>query len=51
MTPQEFKQHRKSLNLTQNQLAKELGLSEKNGSRTIRRIESGSDEINGSLRR
>ena len=41
MTPQQFKQKRKELNLTQEQLANELGLSPKNGSRQIRGIESG----------
>ncbi len=40
MTPEEFKQHRKSLGLTQRELAAKLGLA-KNGGRTIRRIEAG----------
>jgi len=42
MTPQEFKQNRKSLNLTQSQLAEELGLA-KHGKTTIRRIEAGAN--------
>tara|TARA_R110002126_G_scaffold83042_5_gene203056 strand:+ start:1306 stop:1491 length:186 start_codon:yes stop_codon:yes gene_type:complete len=41
MTPQQFKQTRKDLNLTQKQLAKELGLSEKNGDVYIRKVENG----------
>lgn len=40
MTPEEFKQNRKKLNLTQRQLAKELGLA-KNGGSYIRKVESG----------
>ena len=39
MTPQQFKQTRKDLNLTQKQLAIKLGLSEKNGGNHIRRRE------------
>ena len=49
MTPQEFKQKRKNLNLTQRQLAKKLGLSEKNGDRYIRGIEAGDREASGLL--
>lgn len=41
MTPQEFKQKRKELNLTQKKLAKELGLSEINGDVYVRRVENG----------
>jgi transcriptional regulator with XRE-family HTH domain len=46
MTPQKFKQIRKELNLTQKQLAKELGLE---GDRHIRYIESGQRELKGVL--
>lgn len=46
-----FKQKRKELNLTQRQLARELGLSEKNGDRYIRGIESGDREPSGLLLR
>ena len=51
MTPEQFKQKRKELNLTQRQLAQELGLSEKNGDRYIRGIESGDREASGLLLR
>lgn len=44
MTPQEFKQHRKDLGLTQHQLADSLGLSSKNGRNYIRMIEKGKRE-------
>ncbi len=46
MTPQEFKQKRKELNLTQKQFAKELGLQ---NDRHIRYIESGQRELKGVL--
>ena len=49
MTPQQFKQARKDLNLTQSQLAKKLGLSEKNGGDHIRRIENNKRNPSGSL--
>jgi len=49
MTPAEFKQNRKDLKLTQRQLAKELGLSEKNGDVYIRRIEGGKCNASGLL--
>ena len=48
MTPQEFKQIRKELNLTQRQLAQELGLS-KNGRGYIVKIENGKREPSGLL--
>jgi transcriptional regulator with XRE-family HTH domain len=51
MTPEQFKQTRKDLNLTQRQLARELGLSEDNGDRYIRRIESGEKKPSGLLLR
>ena len=51
MKSNRFKQTRKDLNLTQRQLAKELGLSEKNGDRYIRGIESGDREASGLLLR
>ncbi len=37
MTPQEFKQHRKTLNLTQEELAEELGITQA----SVSRIETG----------
>ena len=40
MTPQDFKAHRNSLNLTQRELAAEWGMGV-NGERTIRRWEKG----------
>lgn len=40
MTPKQFKQKRKDLDITQRELAKDLGLA-KNGNVTIRRIENG----------
>ncbi len=40
MIPKEFKQKRKDLDITQRELAKDLGLG-KNGDVTIRRIENG----------
>ena len=49
MTPQEFKTIRKDLNLTQRQLANELGLSEKNGSNYIRKVENGKSQPSGLL--
>jgi transcriptional regulator with XRE-family HTH domain len=49
MTPQQFKEKRKDLNLTQRQLAKELGLSEKNGDVYIRKVENGRCEPSGLL--
>jgi len=42
MNKQQFKQARKKLNLTQSQLAEELGLA-KHGKTTIRRIEAGAN--------
>ena len=45
----QFKRVRKDLNLTQRQLAKELGLSEKNGDVYIRRVENGRCEPSGLL--
>ena len=45
--PRRFKQTRKDLNLTQRQLAKELGLSEKNGDVYIRKVENGRCEPSG----
>lgn len=42
MTPQQFKQKRKELNLSQKELANELGLATANGDRQIRGIETGS---------
>lgn len=50
MTPQEFKQIRKELNLTQRQLANELGLS-KNGKVYIMKIETGRSDPSGLLLR
>ncbi len=50
MTPQQFKQTRKALNLTQRQLAKELGLAE-NGDVYIRKVENGRGEPSGLLLR
>jgi predicted transcriptional regulator len=49
MIPQQFKKHRKDLNLTQSQLAKELGLSEKNGWNYIGMIERGVRKPSDSL--
>jgi predicted transcriptional regulator len=49
MKPQDFKQSRKDLGLTQRQLAKELGLSEKNGGVYIRRVENGKCQPSGLL--
>lgn len=49
ITPQQFKQTRKDLNLTQKQLAIKLGLSEKNGGNHIRRIENNKRHPSGSL--
>jgi transcriptional regulator with XRE-family HTH domain len=49
MTPQQFKQIRKDLDLTQRQLANELGLSEKNGSNYIRKVENGKSQPSGLL--
>ena len=49
MNAQKFKQTRKDLNLTQRQLAKELGLSEKNGDVYIRKVENGRCEPSGLL--
>ena len=51
LTPQQFKQKRKELNLTQKQLAKELGLSEKSGDVYIRKVENGRCEPSGLLLR
>ncbi|HDY66327.1 hypothetical protein LCGC14_1499490 [marine sediment metagenome] len=51
MTPQEFKQTRKDLGLTTRQLARELGLSNKNGDVYIRKIESGASDPSGLLLR
>ena len=51
MTPEQFKQKRKDLGLSQNQLSKELGLSEKTGDAYIRKIENGSREPSGLLLR
>ena len=48
MTPQELKDERKKLNLTQKQLATELGLS-KNGDVYIRKVEGGRGEPSGLL--
>ena len=50
-TPQEFKKKRKQLGLTQRQLARELGLSPKNGDVYIRKIELGKSEPSGLLLR
>ena len=47
MTPQELKDARKRLGLTQSQLAAKLGLSEANGDNTVRKWEAGSREISG----
>ncbi len=49
MTLNEFKQHRKDLNLTQSQLADKLGLSPTNGRHYIRMIEKGKREPSGVL--
>ena len=49
MNKEQFKQHRKDLNLTQTQLADELGLSYKNGRHYIRMIEKGKSEPSGVL--
>lgn len=49
MKAKDFKQTRKDLGLTQRQLAKELGLSEKNGDVYIRRVENGGCEPSGLL--
>lgn len=49
MTPQQFKQKRKELNLTTRELANQLGLSPKNGDVYIRKIESGASEPSGLL--
>ena len=49
MKPLQFKKIRKDLNLTQRQLAKELGLSEKNGDVYIRKVENGRCEPSGLL--
>jgi len=48
MTPNEFKQIRKDLNLTQRQLASELGLS-KNGRCYIVKVENGRSDPSGLL--
>jgi len=45
MTPQQFKQARKSLGLSQAQLADEWSMGD-NGDRTIRRWESGERPVN-----
>ena len=49
MTPSQFKQHRKSLNLTQSQLADKLGLSPKYGDDYIRMLEKGNRKPSGVL--
>jgi transcriptional regulator with XRE-family HTH domain len=49
MNAQQFKQARKDLNLTQRQLAKELGLSEKNGDVYIRKVENNRANPSGLL--
>ena len=46
MSPQEFKQNRQKLGLTQRQLARELGLA-KNGDVYIRKIENGRGNPSG----
>jgi len=46
MNPEQFKQTRKKLNLTQKKLAEELGLQD---ARHIRYIESGQRELKGVL--
>jgi len=51
MNSKQFKQIRKDLNLTQRQLAKELGLSEKNGDVYIRKVENGRCDPSGLLLR
>ena len=50
MTPEQFKQKRKELGLTQRELAKALGLA-KNGDVYIRRIEKGGCNPSGVLLR
>lgn len=50
MNPQQLKQTRKELGLTQRQLAKELGLA-KNGDVYIRKVENGRAEPSGLLLR
>ena len=50
MNPKHFKQTRQALNLTQRQLAKELGLA-KNGDVYIRKVENGRGEPSGLLLR
>lgn len=49
ITKQNFKENRKKAGLTQKQLAKELGLSEKNGDVYIRKVENGKGEPSGLL--
>ena len=45
MTPEAFRAHRKTLNLSQRELAEEWGMG-KNGERTIRRWEQGDIPVN-----
>jgi len=50
MTPEDFKQRRQRLGLSQAGLANELGLKGKNAGRTVRRWELGEVEIPGPIR-
>lgn len=49
MSPEEFKLARKQLGLTVRDMAAALRLSETNGYRTVRRMESGEIEVSGPI--
>lgn len=49
MSPEEFKLARKQLGLTVRDMAAALRLSEANGYRTVRRMESGEIEVSGPI--
>lgn len=49
MTPEEFKSARKHLGLTVRDMADALRLSEANGYRTVRRMESGEIPVSGPI--
>lgn len=49
MSPEEFKAARKQLGLTVRDMAAALRLSEANGYRTVRRMESGEIEVSGPI--
>lgn len=49
MTPEEFKSARKQLGMTVRDMADALRLSEANGYRTVRRMESGEIAVSGPI--